>query len=319
MSWRVGRAIRQEGWSGEVIAVHARSCYLSADDAEIYAVVQQPLGNGPLNLVVAASQGQLFQRLSPGTSANSTGAQLQLGADLEVDLSPATLWDPKAYLALGADADGLRRCLAELYRAATTRAPEKSLARLLPHLQTDDLPPAFQAVGHFPRSHALIGGLSDSLAHRNRRSLKVVISSLAGLGPGLTPAGDDFLAGVLLVLALACEQRPDPELTQIASLMLETAVPRTHEISAAYLRAAHAGEVGERWHPLLEALSASDVDRVGSAADAVMTTGETSGADMVAGFIIGMGAVYGGSLTAWQNTVLPEETLHSAKTLPPTG
>ena len=40
MSWRVARAVREEGWSGEVLAVHPRSCYLLDEDGAIYAVVQ---------------------------------------------------------------------------------------------------------------------------------------------------------------------------------------------------------------------------------------------------------------------------------------
>ncbi len=320
MSWRVARAIRQEGWSGEVIAVHQRSCYLTGDDAEIHAVVQEPLGNGPLNLVIRSSSAHPFAGLSAGASVASTGTRLLLGESLDIGLEHATLWDPRAYLARGADPDGPRRCLAELYRTATTRAPERSLARLLPHLNEDELPAPLEAVGHFPRSHALIGGLVESLVRRNRRSLKVVASSLAGLGPGLTPAGDDFLAGILLALALVQEHRPDAELSQIAGLLLETAAPRTHEISAAYLRAAHAGEVGEQWHALLAAISAGDTERVRDSVRAVVGIGETSGADMLAGFIAGMGAmIHGGSLVTWEGLIPSPETVPPAETLPPAG
>lgn len=319
MSWRVARAIRQEGWSGEVIALHERSCYLAGDDAEIYAIVQQPLGNGPLNLVVPVSPGPLFAGLAPGTPAASRGSRLFLGDGLEVGMEKAVLWDPKAYCALGADPDGLRRCLAELCRVAAAQGPERSLARLLPHLHNEDLPKPLAGIEHFPRSHALIGGLVESLARRNRRRLKVVTSSLAGLGPGLTPSGDDFLAGVLLALALVLEHRPDAELAEIAGLLLDTAAPRTHEISAAYLRAARAGEAGERWHPLLGALSAGDAAGVRAAAGAVLEIGETSGADMLAGFVAGMSALHGVSPVAWPRAPLPTETRPPAETRPPTG
>ncbi len=319
MSWRVARAIREEGWSGEVIAVHTRSVYLTGDDGEIYAVVEEPLGNGPLNLVIRASGAQAFAGLSVGAAAASSGARLLLGDSLDVGLERAALWDPKAYLALGADPDGLRRALADLCRLAAAQAPDESLARLLPHLHEEDLPAPLKAVGHFPRSHALISGLVESLARRNRRSLKVVTSSLAGLGPGLTPSGDDFLAGVLLALALVREQRADAELTEIAGLLVETAAPRTHEISAAYLRAAHNGEASERWHPLLAAISAGDTQKLHDAAAGVLEFGETSGADMLAGFIAGLGVIHGGFPVAWEGLIPSPETRPPAQTLPPTG
>jgi uncharacterized protein DUF2877 len=316
MSWRVARAVRQEGWSGEVLAVHPRSCYITGEDADIFAVVQQPLGNGPFSLVIPPLSGDPLAGLTEGSSVTSTGSYLTVGDGLVVGLAQALLWDPKAYPALGAHPEALSRCLAGVYQAATTRSPEQSLARLLPHLHEEDLPQPLAAVGHFPRSHALIAGLTDSLARRNRRSLKVVTSSLAGLGPGLTPAGDDFLAGVLLALALTQEHRADADLAEIAGLLLETAAPRTHEISAAYLRAAHAGETSEQWHALIRTLSAGNTAEAAAAAETVMRFGETSGADMLAGFLVGMGAIHNLSAAAWPGMMLPSAGVHPPANTP---
>jgi hypothetical protein len=293
MSWRVARALRQEGWSGEILGVHPRSCYLMDEDGEIYAVVHQNLGNGPLNLVIPASAAQPFQQLAVGETARSTGDVLMLSAGLDVGLANAQLWDPKPYVELGADPDLLRRGLVVLYEAATTDSPDKSLTHLLPYLEEEDLPARYLKVPHFPRSHALMAGVAEGLTNRNRRGLKVVTSSLAGLGPGLTPSGDDFLAGVLLALALVQQSRADAELGEIGAMLLETAAPRTHEISAAYLKAAHAGEANDRWHRLLGALAAGEPPAIADAAHVVMQTGQTSGADMLAGFVVAMRAVHG--------------------------
>jgi hypothetical protein len=293
MSWRIARALRQEGWSSEVLAVQPHSCYLMDEDGAICAVVQEALGNGPLNLVIPGSALQPFQGLSTGTTVTSRRETLGLSDNLEIGLGAAQLWDPKPYLALGDDAEGLQRALAALRQTATANPPEESLARLLPYLEAEDLPEPLHKVAHFPRSHALMGGIAESLSSRNRRSLKVVTSSLAGLGPGLTPAGDDFLAGVLLALALVQQQRADADLGEIAGLLLETAAPRTHEISAAYLKAAHAGEAHERWHRLLGAMAAGDHTTIAAAGREVMEVGETSGADMLAGFLTAMQAVHG--------------------------
>ncbi len=293
MSWRVGRAVRQEGWSGEILAVHPRSCYLMDEDGAVYAVVQQNLGNGPLNLVISSVPPDPFQRLSVGETVRSTGEILQLSDSLDVGLAKAHLWDPKSYLVLGAGTDGLRRALAPLFEVAGTRSPQESLARLLPYLWEEDLPAPLQKVRHFPRSHALMGGLAEALARRNRRGLKVVTSSMAGLGPGLTPACDDFLAGVLFALALTQNQQADAELAEIAGMLLETAAPRTGEISAAYLKAAHAGEASERWHHLLAAIASGEPAAMEDAAHALMQVGETSGADMLAGFVTTMQVMHG--------------------------
>jgi len=319
MSWRVARAIRQEGWTGEVIAVHPQSVYATDEDDEIYAIVRQPLGNGPLNLVIPAEPAApLFDGLAVGTSLASTGTVLGIGEIITIGLERAVMWDPKAYAALTADPEALDRGLAEVCRQLSHAAPAESLACLLPYLQDEDLPDPLERVAHFPRSHALIGGLAESLAQRDRRRLKVVTSSLAGLGPGLTPAGDDFIAGVLLALALVREQTPDQGLSEIAALLLETSAPRTHEVSAAYLRAACDGQAGERWHPLLAALAAGGTAQIADAVAPVLATGETSGADMLAGFVVGIGALRGGT-GAWRTAVPAGGPAASSSPLRPAG
>ena len=303
MSWRIGRQLREPGWSGEVLAVHDRSCYLVGERSEIIAILQQPLGNNPIGLIVPETAG-LFHELSAGVSVMGTGERLGLGEGLTIGLERAALWDPKGYPGLPADQAGLSGCVGEMYNTAVTFAPETSLARLLPYLQDDDLPESLNGVAHFPRSHALIGGLVEALTQRNQRRLKVVTSSLAGLGPGQTPAGDDFLGGVLLALALAHEHQPDAQLAEIAGLVVETAAPRTHEISAAYLRAAYAGEVSEGWHPLIRALASGDAADVSPSARALMAPGETSGADTLAGFLAGLAGVYRMSAPSWSPAML---------------
>lgn len=293
MSRRIARAIRRPGWSGEVIAVHRQSCYLRGAGAEISAIVQRPLGNGPLNLVIPASAASPLAALKPGAPVASTGSRLRVGFDLDIGLGGTSLWDPAVRLAPGADGGRLRRGLAGVHRSTTARAPAHSLVRLLTHLRADGLPAPLGAVAHFPRSHALIGKLIEALSNRDRRSLVAATSALAGLGPGLTPAGDDFIAGVLLALALLRTHRPDTALAEIADLVLEAAASRTHQISAAYLRAAHAGEASERWHRLIATISAGGVEEVHAAVGAVIEIGETSGGDTLAGFIAGMDAACG--------------------------
>ncbi|HLN13499.1 MAG TPA: DUF2877 domain-containing protein [bacterium] len=316
MSWRIGRQLREPGWSGEVLAVHDRSCYLVGERSEIVAIVQQPLGNNPLGLVVPKVDG-LFQELSAGVSVMGTGDRLGLGDGLTIGLEHAALWDPKGYPGLTVDDAGFSRCVVEMYGAAVTFSPETSLARLLPHLQDEDLPESLAGVAHFPRSHALIGGLVEALTQRNQRRLKVVTASLAGLGPGLTPAGDDFLGGVLVALAFAHEHQADAQLAEIAGLIVETAAPRTHEISAAYLRAAYAGEVSEGWHPLIRSLATGDAPGVLPAARAVMAHGETSGADMLAGFLAGLGGIYRMSAPSWSPAML--SAIGTTPSDPPSG
>jgi len=120
---------------------------------------------------------------------------------------------------------------------------------------------------------------------------------LAGLGSGLTPAGDDFLTGTMLWAWLA---HPAP--APFCRALVEAAIPRTTVLSAAFLRAAARGECNASWHGLLEALSEGVGDhvpappvhggariasqhRLFTAVQDIMAHGATSGADSLAGFL----------------------------------
>jgi Protein of unknown function (DUF2877) len=83
----------------------------------------------------------------------------------------------------------------------------------------------------------------------NDQDLLGAVSLLAGLGPGLTPSGDDVLAGILLVAAVT--ERFTPSELRAAA---DTA--RTHDISRSFLRWAASGHSIEPVHDLLLALAA---------------------------------------------------------------
>lgn len=110
----------------------------------------------------------------------------------------------------------------------------------------------------------------DSIAAGEWPACRSAVERLAGRGEGLTPAGDDVLMGVMYGLWVwgareAWSQR-----------IAETAAPRTTTLSAAFLRAAAAGEAVWQWHDLANG-------RPG-AAGSILAIGQTSGADTWAGF-----------------------------------
>jgi hypothetical protein len=93
---------------------------------------------------------------------------------------------------------------------------------------------------------------------------------LAGCGSGLTPTGDDVLMGVLYGLWVWHPQQKWME------LILEAASPRTTSLSAAFLRAAAAGEATVHWHDLANGDS--------TAVERILAVGHRSGQEAWAGF-----------------------------------
>jgi hypothetical protein len=120
---------------------------------------------------------------------------------------------------------------------------------------------------------------------------------LAGLGPGLTPAGDDALAGFAAVMSLlsphlSADTRPRDHLAEIIAAVARS---RTTLLSAVLLAFAARGEVAEHLGELLLALArpAEEFAAVLCAADHVLAYGATSGGDTLLGILLGLRALQG--------------------------
>ncbi len=250
--------LRARGAQGRVLATFRRCAYVAfwGPEETVAALVAPDLGRGPLSLL---AEGVSWASLQPGDPVRITPSCLQAG-EQTLDLDGAARWDPTLPRARP-DPVQVRRCCAWLVASA----PPESLACLVPHL--------LQGRGPSLRDwhrRALEGALALAAgAHASGCGL------LCGLGQGLTPSGDDFLCGWMLALYL--QGRPRETLLQHAR--------GTHRIARAYLRAAAAGFASEAWHRLAASLSEGDWE---AAAREVLSVGETSGADTLAGFLAGL-------------------------------
>ena len=117
------------------------------------------------------------------------------------------------------------------------------------------------------------------------------VLALVGAGPGLTPAGDDLLAGALLALRRLHAPTLAAALWRRLSPALAT---RTHPFSAAQLALAADGECAATVQRLLDALfecpgtgSASTTDeRTRSLGERLDAIGASSGHDLAAGIAL---------------------------------
>ena len=108
-------------------------------------------------------------------------------------------------------------------------------------------------------------------------------AALVGLGEGSTPAGDDYLVGVLHALVGGVARSGASQ--RLVMSIARIAEGRTTAVSAAWLSAAARGEASQVWRALLDALAIEDDAAVRGAARAVRATGYTSGAFSLRGFL----------------------------------
>jgi Protein of unknown function (DUF2877) len=118
---------------------------------------------------------------------------------------------------------------------------------------------------------AAVAGLAHALASGAR--LARPVAGLLGRGPGLTPLGDDVLAGALVALVAA----GSPAAPRLAAVVLNEAFRRTTFVSAALLWYAARGECVPE---LAAALAGAP-----GAADALLRVGHSSGAGLAHGIL----------------------------------
>ena len=165
------------------------------------------------------------------------------------------------------------------------------------------------------RSHAEI--IADDLLHSNKRVQAGVsskagqamrelmeatrhldltstsaIESLIGLGSGLTPSGDDLLAGYMAGLWCTAGRKSDRE--QFAAEFGKRVISlssHTNDISRTYLLHAAHGQVSSPLTTLAGAIGrAEDSDHLLRIAERAMQNGNTSGMDAVTGLLLGISA-----------------------------
>ena len=124
--------------------------------------------------------------------------------------------------------------------------------------------------------------LETALSRDDRSKATGVAARIAGLGPGLTPSGDDLLAGALGFHAWAEAAGHAGTGGPMRAAISDAAVPRTTRLAGQLLRAAAGGHVAAPVVALLSSIFRRDRAFPPDLAP-VLAIGETSGADMLAG------------------------------------
>jgi hypothetical protein len=268
--------------SGRVLAVFRRSFYLQFD-ADVVCVGPKSFVAGPLSMLCVCSNGMSWQDcLAPDAVAHRRGGTLQVGSAHRFDFSDAKTWHVPAPPAVQVAniARGLRRLT-----VAVQRRHPVGLGVLVPSL----CGPASAPVMASHRDPLLSAAVPTIEALRSWMSVAFAdsdagvpdVSALVGLGPGLTPSGDDFICGVLAALHFL---RRDHVARRLAGAVVPVASTNTNLISAAYLRAAAQGEISQLLIDVLTSLCAGG-EAVDRRLDGVQALGHTSGWDCLAGVV----------------------------------
>jgi hypothetical protein len=273
---------------GRIEAVFERSFYAALGGALI-CILPQRGGMGPLNAACDDSglQHALGWLIRVGDAVIVTERALSVGASASFAFDDAAGWHPPA--PSRCDEESLVRGMAALRRRLDLRAlPDNGFAFLLAGKDQQAAPDRGLAAAASEAVARLAAALAEAMTDRaTPRIGREVLAPLLGLGPGLTPSGDDVIGGAMIALNLL-------GLAGIRDIMwsqVEALPEATGRISMAHLQAAAEGYGHAAVHDLINAVFSAQPGALDRQLDAVGAIGHTSGWDALVGVAV--------AATAW--------------------
>ncbi len=297
----------RRGLAGTVIAPFSRSCWMETPNGRLFAIAGHKSGEGPLTIGVVLPDGVHLDQLGvkEGTDLVADGMDFRLGDRLILRTAGAALWRPGP---LGPRAlnEQVARRLWALVDSVPADAPAEGLGPLTSHLDqlacgnVQEVP----NLGIVPRfAMPNVAMLAQGLVQGDDDAINQAVRGLTGLGPGLTPSGDDMLVGLMVALRTALGPVDGNEATTLGffqssnvsiidelSRSIVRHATRTNRISAALLEQAALGIGSAAQHRVVRCLlEATPVTGLETAVAGLVRWGHTSGWDALTGILFGTG------------------------------
>ena len=268
---------------GRVAAVFPSSFYVSLT-CGLVCITRADVDLGPFSVVTTAPRNADFRdfRLEADQIACVDDRRILIRGRLDVDLGSARRWTPEC---LRGRPDPMRvaRGLAHLRRRLPPEMIGMGLGGVLKEEYCVD---ADDPVGLAAGAPVLAARAFAAAALSGRRSPGIWARRLIGLGPGMTPSGDDFLGGFLIALhAVGCGNAA----RHLWSEIRDEAHASTNSISYALLSAAAKGNGSAGLHAVLARILCGA--EPGSALTRLTRQGHSSGWDTLAGVAVVLGSV----------------------------
>jgi hypothetical protein len=282
--------LRVEGWgaharrfaarhsAGRVAAIFERSLHIEAC-GDFLCLGDASIGRGPLNAIIASGAWAKLSGavLLVGSAARIDRRGVRIGRAI-IDTTAARLWRPEP-LANAASRERVADAVRQLAHLSSGRTPEDGLAHIVLGPATGASPVLARVAR--PRIDRLRTWLCECRALPACEEAPPV--ELLGLGPGLTPSGDDVLCGTLVALrAVGWNDAAD----RLAHAIDRFASAATSPLSRAFLQAAAEGLGAEPLHETIRELLSGRVGTLPGHLQALGRIGHTSGWDALAGAVL---------------------------------
>ena len=283
---RIGARAAEALARGSILIVRgitSRGVYLYAAPQTIVFLTRDPTP-GPFSVNIAGFPAE-FDRLASGDRVIFAADRLVLGSEgLAISMAGAPEWRTPPPPDHPLMPEQRMQNLTAIARRVLEAKGWVGLAGLLFELLQLEMPepPERDPLG----MRETLAGIRTELSNANSARLIDTLGHALGRGPGLTPSGDDLIAGVLLGLQ---RSRAIPfsgvQIEMLNLSMINAAYKKTTTYSANLIEAAAAGEADERVHKACDAVFTGIPDPAEAAA-AISHWGSSSGIDTLTGIAL---------------------------------
>jgi hypothetical protein len=289
---QMARDILSQETRASMMGVTSRGVFLRTSGPWVIFVTDEPY-RGPLTINLSESMAGL-RDLEVGSPVSVTRGELMFpGGERIIARDDATEWYCSIPCARVSPISEQHRRLTYLSRQALARGRERGFRDLLPSLLDPELASCESDVELEILSDVM--AMRCALAHGDVQATASRAWSLLGLGPGLTPSGDDLLTGLILLLNRWGDlQRPDLDLEELNCKILSTAYERTTTLSANLIECASRGQSDERLVAVVDSV-VTGVPGESEGVSNLLGWGSSSGVDALVGVAVGWTALATGS------------------------
>lgn len=177
-----------------------------------------------------------------------------------------------------------RRLVRQAAEELAALGKERGLSMLVMPLVLDTQPAdAAMPNPYCARGLVYFRKLMRALRDGDSGGIRGCLEKLLGLGPGLTPSGDDVLLGMLYIFRTIPQRAPEG--AELLAAWIGRLWPRcTHPISGAYLQAMIDGGPFERMDRLFRGLCGEDPLEI----ETITRIGSSSGSEMLLGMLLAL-------------------------------
>lgn len=249
------------------------------ENGDLYTIACNRLDNGPNTLIVDIDNMKLME-IEANDRVRVEENLLYIGDQLTISIDKACKWE-SVLPTYPCNVEILKRNLMKMKDFINIHGVGGGMKK-----NVITLNPFETEVSNMLENRTLLL-LNELLNDRISSALPHAVS-LIGLGPGLTPSGDDFLTGLFTIFNM--KNSPFYPYRSFCEDVLKKAKTLTNDISYMTLKKAAIGKVRESIISLLNALLFENDEDLNLSLNKLLNIGSSSGTDIALGIVFGMEA-----------------------------